>query len=141
MVQDQISVLSVSPVDDDHCAVQAILRRSNWAHKKARTIAEALQMMRSAPVSVVLCESCLPDGSWKDLLTVLKESDSPPRLILVSAMPDDCLWAEALNLGAFDVLMKPLDHSELFRVASLAARSRYDTALTPRMSLFAGAGM
>lgn len=33
---------------------------------------------------------------------------------------DDSLWAEALNVGAYDVLAKPLDRTEVTRVLSLA---------------------
>jgi CheY-like chemotaxis protein len=37
----------------------------------------------------------------------------PPMLIVTSRLADDYLWAEALNLGAYDVLAKPFDASEV----------------------------
>ena len=33
---------------------------------------------------------------------------------------DERLWAEALNLGAYDVLAKPFDRTEVMRVVSMA---------------------
>ena len=33
---------------------------------------------------------------------------------------DDSMWAEALNLGAYDVLAQPLDRGEVFTVLAAA---------------------
>jgi DNA-binding response OmpR family regulator len=41
---------------------------------------------------------------------------------VTSRVADDSLWAEVLNLGAYDLLMKPFDLTEVFRVVSLAWR-------------------
>jgi two-component system response regulator RegA len=126
MSPHHISILSVSPRDDDHRSIQAILRRSNWALHTACNIAEALRLQRSTPVAVILCEATLPDGSWKDLLDELSACEHPPRLIVTSEIADERLWAEVLNSGGFDVLPKPLEPEELFRVAGLAHRGWSD---------------
>ena len=39
---------------------------------------------------------------------------------MASRLADEAFWAEVLNLGAYDVLMKPFDATEVFRVVSLA---------------------
>jgi FixJ family two-component response regulator len=36
-------------------------------------------------------------------------------LIVTSRLADEHLWSVALNLGAWDVLAKPFDRSEVFR--------------------------
>jgi FixJ family two-component response regulator len=38
-----------------------------------------------------------------------------PSLIVTSRLADDRLWAEALNLGAWDVLAKPFHVTEVIR--------------------------
>jgi FixJ family two-component response regulator len=43
-----------------------------------------------------------------------------PSLIVTSRLADDRLWAEALNLGAYDVLAKPFERLELVRSVSSA---------------------
>jgi DNA-binding response OmpR family regulator len=43
-----------------------------------------------------------------------------PLLIVTSRLADEHLWAEVLNLGGYDVLMKPFDRLEVLRVISLA---------------------
>jgi FixJ family two-component response regulator len=41
---------------------------------------------------------------------------------VTSRLADEYLWAEALNLGAYDVLAKPFDTSEVMRVVASAWR-------------------
>jgi len=47
----------------------------------------------------------------------------PPPLIVTSRLADERLWAEVLNLGAFDVIAKPFDRMETMRVISAAWRA------------------
>ena len=54
------------------------------------------------------------------MLREITRISHPPMLIVTSRTADDRLWAEALNLGAYDVLAKPFDQSEVTRVVSLA---------------------
>ena len=131
MLTNKISILIVSPYDEDHRSFRAIFRRSNWTLHTASTIAESLQALQDADVSVVLCERDLPDGSWKDLLESIAATVTfPPRVIVTSADADNYLWSEVLNCGGFDVLLKPVEPQELFRVASLANRSWREQART-----------
>ena len=41
-------------------------------------------------------------------------------LVVTARLADDQLWAQALNLGAYDVLAKPFDEQEVIRTLSLA---------------------
>jgi DNA-binding response OmpR family regulator len=43
-------------------------------------------------------------------------------LIVCSLLADDRLWAEVLNIGGYDVLMKPFLPIEVTRVVRMAAR-------------------
>ena len=49
-----------------------------------------------------------------------------PSLIVASRLADDRLWAEALNLGAWDVLAKPFDHIEVIRSVKSAWQRWHD---------------
>jgi AmiR/NasT family two-component response regulator len=72
---------------------------------------------------VVICETDLPDGSWKDMLAQFARMDCPPFLVVVSRFADERLWSEVLNLGAYNVLAKPLSTREVFHVIGLAAQA------------------
>ncbi len=54
------------------------------------------------------------------MLTRLDCLSDPPFLIVTSRLADEQLWAEALNLGAYDVLAKPFDAQEVNRTLSSA---------------------
>jgi DNA-binding NtrC family response regulator len=41
-------------------------------------------------------------------------------LIVTDRLADERLWAEVLNLGGYDLLLKPFDPEELLRVVSSA---------------------
>jgi FixJ family two-component response regulator len=69
---------------------------------------------------VVICESHLPDAQWGQVLSELSGMPDAPVLIVTSPVADDALWAEVLSLGGYDLLMKPFDATEVFRVVSLA---------------------
>ena len=45
---------------------------------------------------------------------------SSPFFIVTSRLADERLWVEALNVGAYDVLVKPFDVTELKRVLNSA---------------------
>jgi DNA-binding response OmpR family regulator len=87
------------------------------------TLASALLALRKRQFEVVVCERDLPPGSWKDVLEQVTILPDPPSFIVTSRLADEHLWAEALNLGAYDVLTKPFDSTEAMRVVGAAWRA------------------
>jgi DNA-binding response OmpR family regulator len=118
--QKVVKVLLISPFDEDHRRLGDILKHSNWQQHAARTKREAFDHLRENVTPVAICESQLPDGTWQDVLSDLGEMPRPPLLVVTSRVADDRLWSEALNLGAYNVLAKPLNMKEVFHVAGLA---------------------
>jgi len=115
-----IPVLSVSPTQSDHTTLECLLLQPEWRVHRADGVMSALTLLRQlTPVPVVLCEDFLPD-SWQDLLAQTALLPDQPSIIVTSRLADDYLWAEALNLGAYDVLAKPFDIAELTRSLRLA---------------------
>lgn len=114
-----LTVLSVSPLEEDHLSLQAIVGHSTWRVLNADGVPAALALLQRHEISVVLCEGDLKPGTWIDMLENLGALPHPPSLIVTSRLADDRLWAEALNLGAYDVLAKPFDRNEVFRSVKL----------------------
>jgi DNA-binding response OmpR family regulator len=121
-----ITVLSVSPLQDDHDALEWLLNRRQWQIRKAFTFSSAVALLQKTRVSVVVCERDLEPGTWRDMMDHLRLLPQPPYLIVTSRLADECLWAEALNVGAYDVLAKPFDDTEVLRSLSLACLHRND---------------
>src|SRR5450759_1441398 len=93
-----LNVLSVSPLDEDHLSLQAIIGHSKWVLLKARDLVSALALLKEHAVAVVLCERDLLPGTWIDVREHIKSLPNAPALIVSSRLADDRLWAEALNL-------------------------------------------
>jgi DNA-binding response OmpR family regulator len=117
-----VSVLIVSPFTQDHVFLTAVLDRMAVPVRTARTCAQAIQALRSQPATLVVYEEDLPDGNWRRILEETDQWMSPPLLIVISRFADEQLWAEVLNLGGYDVLVKPFDEEETERVLEAACR-------------------
>jgi len=111
--RDTLTVLSISPFEGDHMALQSILAGSPVTLFKAARVDAVRDVLRKREVSVVVCERDLAPGSWTDVLECIIDLPSRPSLIVTSRLADDRLWCEALNLGAWDVVAKPFDRNEL----------------------------
>jgi DNA-binding response OmpR family regulator len=82
----------------------------------AHTCQEALQLLKESGIPVIVCDTNLRDGTWRDILNSARNA----TLVVSSRCPDERLWAEVLNLGGFDVITKPFDKRELDHVLQTA---------------------
>jgi len=114
--------LLVGVFEKDRLLVREIFRKLDWRLFEARNRRRALACLESKPVHVVIAEADVRQWSWKAILQDLRLLAPPPQLIVTSLHADDHLWAEALNVGAYDVLPQPLARDELERVVASARR-------------------
>jgi DNA-binding NtrC family response regulator len=127
-----IKILSVSPSDVDHEALYEILQgpaprlktNCTWIVQPVASLASAAEALAREEIPIVICECNLPSGTWRRMLDVISLSAEPSLLIVASRSADERLWAEALNLGAWDVLAKPFNADEVLRVLESAWRHR-----------------
>ena len=117
-----VTLLSVSPDADDHTVLAAIFDRSEYSVRSCATVKSAIAALSQAQIPIVVTERDLMVGSWRDILEHIFLFPDRPTLIVTSRLADEYLWAEALNLGAYDVLAKPFDASEVMRVVASAWR-------------------
>ena len=116
----QENALLISPDEKDHEILKALFKQNSWTLHRADSVKSASALLNEIPASVVITERDLPVGNWKRVLRVIRRLPKAPLLIVISRLADNCLWAEALNLGAYDVLAKPLDQTETLRVLTSA---------------------
>lgn len=117
-----LGLLAISADVRDIDVLQKILDPSRWRVFRAVSFRQAAQMLHHYDVALVLCDQILPDGSWKMMLHELRHLDPVPALIVASTLADDALWAEVLNLGAYDLLAKPFRSEEVLRTIGTAPR-------------------
>jgi DNA-binding NtrC family response regulator len=128
-VSQIVTVLSVSPTETDHAALEQIFENTPnadgplaWSLRRTMHAGEALELLESGDIPIVICEQHLGDTSWKDVLRGIARLHRPPFLVVTSRLADNYLWAEALNLGAYDVLAKPFYTEEVIRTLGSAWR-------------------
>lgn len=120
---ENITLLAISPNQEDCQSLENILDSESWTVQAAQSLREATTLLEKRP-SLVVCEKDLPDGSWRDVFRQSRGLDNPPPLVVVSRHADERFWAEVLNVGGYDVLLKPFERSEVRRVMGMALRHR-----------------
>jgi CheY-like chemotaxis protein len=126
----QVEILLVSTNEADHASLDNILREpgadaetnSGWIVYRVGSVAAALETIGNKGVAIVISECDSFPDQWRTVLESISVLPDPPLLIVASRLADDHLWAEALNLGAWDVLPKPFQKQEVIRVLASAWR-------------------
>jgi DNA-binding NtrC family response regulator len=117
---ENISILLVSPYADDYSSLKSTLNVNKII--RCSGASEALQQITSERIELIICERDLTDGNWKTILAASEAMEPAPLVLVVSQHADESLWAEVLNLGGYDVLLKPFDRHEINRVIAMAWR-------------------
>ena len=119
-----ITVLSLSPAENDHAVLARTFRdssltlypNSRLTLRPSPTLASALAALRANRIPIVLCDRDGQPEAWREILKASKDLSAPPCVIVTSRLADDRLWAELVNDGAFDLLFKPFDQSAVIRI-------------------------
>jgi DNA-binding NtrC family response regulator len=82
----------------------------------APTLQEARIQLYQDDFDVILTEATLPDGRWLDVLHLAREYPKEVEVIVTDPQADAHFWAEALNLGAYDLLALPFYEPEVRRI-------------------------
>jgi len=120
-----LTVLAIVRAEEDRTSLAKILSDSDWRLRVTGNFREAQTALREFVPGVIISDCRLPeDHCWKDVLHEIGTTEDPPPLIVVDRLADERLWAEVLNLGAYDLLAKPFDTSEVLHAVSTACRRR-----------------
>ena len=119
-----ITVLSFSPAENDHTVLEQVFRESSLtlypncrlALRPSPTLASTLAALREERIPIVLCDRDGQPDAWREILEASRDLAAPPCVIVTSRLAGDREWAELLNAGAFDLLAKPFDKSNVIRI-------------------------
>jgi DNA-binding NtrC family response regulator len=93
----------------------------------AERLQEAATRLAQHEYQLILTEASLPDGTWLDVLHLVRSSPHEVQVLVTSPHADAALWAQALNLGVYDVLAQPFYESEVRRILTNACEHRRRT--------------
>jgi len=117
-------ILSVSPYHFDHNILHEILNGSHWHLVTAYSWLEAVERLGKDAYLAVFCEYAWANRTWRDLLHKVSTSQGLPILVVMSRSADEDLWANVIELGAYDLLEKPLNVRDVLDVLMSACHYR-----------------
>jgi DNA-binding NtrC family response regulator len=113
-------VLFISSHPSDARLLSRMLHQLPLAIEYVPSLQVARTRLNQQEYDVILTEAALPDGKWLDVLHFVRECAQEPEVIVTDPAADGHFWAEALNLGAYDLLAQPFYEPEVRRILSNA---------------------
>lgn len=114
-------------VDDDtsFCMLlQGFLKRKGFDADTAHDYEKANQSLAKNYYDLILTDYRLPDGTGIDVLKESKKLAPATVVILITAYSDIRVAVEAVKLGAFEYVTKPVNSDELFHVIKEGLKKR-----------------
>jgi len=98
--------------------------KNGYEARTASSLDRAKKQLSDAPVDILLLDLRLPDGSGIDLLQWKKEQGLACPCILMTSYAEIQIAVEAIKLGAFDFLEKPVNPTLLKQKINAALSSQ-----------------
>ena len=117
---------SVLIIDDEPNVCYSLQRRSRTpalAVSTAGTAREGIESIRRNPPDAVILDVRLPDMSGLDAYSTIRRIDARLPVIVITAHGTTETAIEAMKLGAFEYLLKPLDLDQLAGVVEHAVHA------------------
>ena len=105
-------------VDDEPAAVELLvefLSSKSYEVLTATSGEEALRRVKEDRPHLVLLDIRMPKMNGLEVLRRIREIDAEVGVIMVTAVNEEDVGRQALELGAFDYIVKPLDLKYLER--------------------------
>jgi DNA-binding NtrC family response regulator len=115
-------VLFVSPYRQDAHSLAQMLDITSLSLVHANSLKDAASKLATGTFKVVLTEANLEDGTWLDVLKITRSSNT--ELVVTHPWADARFWAEAINMGAYDLLAQPFLGAEVRRVLISASNRK-----------------
>jgi DNA-binding NtrC family response regulator len=117
------TVLVVDDEEGVRASIRAILEET-CEILEAETGAEALDLLRSREVDLVMLDQRMPGEPGIDVLPRVKAADPSTIVVLATAVHDVRTAVEALKRGAWDYITKPFDVDAILMLAERALEKR-----------------
>lgn len=114
-------------VDDEFLirySLQNLIEREGFSVITADSGLHALQQFEQAKPEIVILDIRLPDSNGLVLLKTMKEINPSVTVVMVTACPDIQSSVEAIKMGAFDYLDKPIDFEKLIGIMNTLKEER-----------------
>jgi DNA-binding NtrC family response regulator len=113
-------------VDDEqstHNVLKLVLEREGFEVDCASSFDEAEQLLKEKTYDLILSDIYLGKDNGIELLRQIRAHDKHVQVVLMTGQPDFASAAEALRLGAFDFISKPVILHQIVGIAQRALRN------------------
>ncbi|HQP25939.1 MAG TPA: sigma-54 dependent transcriptional regulator, partial [Smithellaceae bacterium] len=114
-------------VDDElnmRLVLSAMLKKEGFEVSSAANGREALQILQSTGIAVVITDLKMPDIDGMALLSRVSEQYPEIPVIMITAHGTIATAVEALKKGAFDYITKPFDLDDLKNIIAKAVKTQ-----------------
>ena len=108
-------------------SLRALLTEEGYRVETASDGVEASQRLRESEFDAVLLDVRMPGKDGLSLLREIREQPRPPAVLIMTAYGNSGLAIEAMKLGAYDYLTKPLHFDQLLIQLERAVASRLES--------------
>jgi DNA-binding NtrC family response regulator len=126
-MREKSSRLHVLIVDDEpliRWSMAETLAQAGWDVSEAGNATETLRRLAGDPApDVILLDYRLPDSSDLKLLETIRRTVPKSRVVMMTAYGTPAMQADALELGAYRIVNKPLEMRDVVPLVQEA----YDT--------------
>lgn len=111
-------ILVVDDEENARIALSMILTREGFEVASARNGYEALDYLRGKEVELIITDINMPEMNGMAFLRELNRTHPASNVIMITAYGEVESYIEAMNLGAFEYINKPVKFDELKKVIS-----------------------
>ena len=120
------TITSILIVDDEESlrnTFRIFLKRAGYENVRAvASFDEAISAVNSETFDLIICDIVLENHSGIDLLQTFNEMGVTCPVVIITGYPHITTASDAVRLGAFDYLCKPVEKETLLKTARLALR-------------------
>jgi len=116
VVEQQKRILVVDDEENARNALSRILTREGYEVASAGNGYEALNYLRGKEVELIITDINMPEMNGLTFLRELSKSHPESNVIMVTAYGEVESYFEAMNLGAFEYINKPVKIDELKKI-------------------------
>lgn len=111
-------ILVVDDEENARIALSKILTREGYDVAMAGNGFEALNYLRAKEVELIITDLNMPEMNGMTFLRELNRSYPSSNVIMITAYGEAESYIEAMNLGAFEYINKPVKIDELNKIIS-----------------------
>lgn len=121
------SILLMEEDDQTKACLQDMIRYYGMEADSVDSCAAAMRRLTEHAYDGLVLNMWMQDGTGCDVLTWLRQNGRHEPVVVISEDADYDQWIDLVNRGASDLLLKPVEPSQLKRALQMAMGEEYFT--------------